>query len=195
MQKHSDEALVAYLDGELDAAEQRDVEAWLDADPAVRDRLSALAQSTDLVRGAYADIVNEPVPERLLAAARGETYARRGQRPGRIRGPARRAGPAGRCLADADISVSPRPRRCSASLLAEPALMSGWGCCHEAARRNKRSLPRPRRSASGSIMPPPPTSWRSMPETVCWSMSRPTTTRARRCSGSARTCRRCGFPI
>src|SRR3954453_6509485 len=73
MQKHSDEALVAYLDGELDPAERHHVEAWLDADPAVRDRLSALAQSADLVRRAYVDIVNEPVPERLLAVARGES--------------------------------------------------------------------------------------------------------------------------
>jgi anti-sigma factor RsiW len=75
MQKHSDEALVAYLDGELDIAERRHVEAWLDADPAVRDRLAALAQATELARGAYADIVNEPLPERLIAAARGETLA------------------------------------------------------------------------------------------------------------------------
>ena len=75
MQKRSDEALVAYLDGELDAAEQRHVEAWLDADPAVRERLAALAQSADLVRNAYAEIANEPIPERLLAAARGETRA------------------------------------------------------------------------------------------------------------------------
>ena len=73
MPKHSDEALVAYLDGELDSAERRHVEAWLEADPAVRDRLAALAQSADLVRPAYADIVNEPVPQRLIAAARGET--------------------------------------------------------------------------------------------------------------------------
>ncbi len=73
MHKHSDEALVAYLDGELDGAERRHVEAWLDADPAVRERLAALGQSADLVRSAYADIVNEPVPERLIAAARGET--------------------------------------------------------------------------------------------------------------------------
>ena len=43
MQKHSDEALVAYLDGELEPAERRDVEAWLDADPVARDRLAALA--------------------------------------------------------------------------------------------------------------------------------------------------------
>jgi len=71
MQRHSDEALVAYLDGELDADERRRVEAWLEADPLVRERLTALAQTGDLVRGAYADIVNEPVPARLIAAARG----------------------------------------------------------------------------------------------------------------------------
>jgi len=71
MPKHSDEALVAYLDGELDSAERRHVEAWLEADPAVRDRLAALAQSADLVRSAYVDIVNEPVPPRLIAAASG----------------------------------------------------------------------------------------------------------------------------
>ena len=73
MQKHSDEALIAYLDGELEPEEQRHVAAWLDADPAGRDRLAALARSADLIRTAYADIANEPVPERLLAAARGET--------------------------------------------------------------------------------------------------------------------------
>jgi len=75
MLKHSDEALVAYLDGELEPADQRDVEAWLDADPAARERLTALAQSGDLLRSAFADIVNEPVPEYLIAAARGETAA------------------------------------------------------------------------------------------------------------------------
>jgi len=75
MPKHSDDALVAYLDGELDDAERSHVEAWLEADPAVRDRLAGLAQSAELVRGAYADIVNEPVPARLIAAASGETAA------------------------------------------------------------------------------------------------------------------------
>lgn len=75
MQKHSDEALIAYLDGELDPTERRHVEAWLDADPAVRGRLDALAQSTALVRGAFADVIDEAVPERLIAAARGETAA------------------------------------------------------------------------------------------------------------------------
>src|SRR5579862_7540146 len=73
MQKHSDEALVAYLDGELDADERAHVEAWLDADPAVRDRLLALADSATVLRNAFADFVADPVPERLIAAARGET--------------------------------------------------------------------------------------------------------------------------
>jgi len=73
MQKRSDETLVAYLDGELDGAERQHVEAWLAADTEARDRLAGLAQSSDLVRSAYGDIVNEPVPERLIAAARGQT--------------------------------------------------------------------------------------------------------------------------
>jgi len=72
MQKHSDEALVAYLDGELDTAERAHVEAWLAADPAVRDRLLALSESATTLRAAFADLVAEPVPERLIAAARGE---------------------------------------------------------------------------------------------------------------------------
>ena len=70
MQKRSDETLVAYLDGELDAAERDQVEAWLGADPVARDRLGALAEATALVRSAYQEVVNEPVPERLIAAAR-----------------------------------------------------------------------------------------------------------------------------
>ena len=73
MQVHSDESLVAYLDGELAGEERARIEAWLDADPAARDRLLALAESARLVRNAFAAIVNEPVPERLIAAARGET--------------------------------------------------------------------------------------------------------------------------
>jgi len=75
MQKHSDDTLVAYLDGELDSAERQHVEAWLAADAAARDRLAGLAQSATLVRSAYVDIVNEAVPERLIAAARGENGA------------------------------------------------------------------------------------------------------------------------
>jgi anti-sigma factor RsiW len=73
MRKHSDEALVAYLDGELDETTRQDVDSWLEADAAARDRLMALAASASLVRSAFADILNEEIPERLIVAARGET--------------------------------------------------------------------------------------------------------------------------
>jgi anti-sigma factor RsiW len=73
MQKQSDEALVAYLDGELDDAACRQLDASIDADPELRERLAALSQSTELVRSAFADVVAEPIPERLIAAARGES--------------------------------------------------------------------------------------------------------------------------
>lgn len=72
MQKSDDERLTAYLDGESDAAERRAVEAWLDADPAARARLAELAATASLLRLAFDEILHEPVPERLIAAARGD---------------------------------------------------------------------------------------------------------------------------
>jgi anti-sigma factor RsiW len=107
MLKRNDEALAAYLDGELDAAEQRHVEAWLDAEPAARDRLAGLAQASELARSAYAGILDEPVPERLIAAIRAADTA----------APAR----------DAEIFVL-RPRR---SAHARP--MRQWGVAVAAA--------------------------------------------------------------
>src|SRR5205823_14752451 len=75
MQKRSDDRLIAYLDGEVDVSERREIEAWLDADPAARDKLAALAESAALVRSAFDEVLHEPVPERLIAAARGERVA------------------------------------------------------------------------------------------------------------------------
>jgi anti-sigma factor RsiW len=78
MQRLGDDRLVAYLDGELETAQRREVEAWLDADPAARQQLAALADTTHLLRLAYDAVVHEPVPDRLIAAARGETAAQAG---------------------------------------------------------------------------------------------------------------------
>jgi anti-sigma factor RsiW len=72
MQRLDDERLVAYLDGELETAQRRDVEAWLDADPAARQELAALADSTHLLRLAYDEVLHERLPDRLIATARGE---------------------------------------------------------------------------------------------------------------------------
>jgi anti-sigma factor RsiW len=72
MQQRSDDRLVAYLDGELEVAQRREVEAWLDADPAARRRMVALAESGHLLRLAFDEAIHEPIPDRLIAAARGE---------------------------------------------------------------------------------------------------------------------------
>ena len=73
MSRHSDDRLVAYLDGEIEAQDRREIEAWLDSDPSARERLAALAQSTELARQAYDEVMHAPLPDRLIAAARGET--------------------------------------------------------------------------------------------------------------------------
>ena len=75
MQKRSDDLLVAYLEGELELVDRREVEAWLDSDSAARDQLAALAISAKLVRRAFDEVLHEPVPERLIAAARAERVA------------------------------------------------------------------------------------------------------------------------
>ena len=72
MQKRGDDRLIAYLDGEVDVSERREIEAWLDSDPAARDKLAALAQSAALVRSAFDEVLHEPLPDRLIAAARGQ---------------------------------------------------------------------------------------------------------------------------
>jgi anti-sigma factor RsiW len=68
MQKLNDELLVAYLDGELDDKQRADVEAGLEQDSSVRDRLTRLGESTALVRAAFDELLREPVPEHLIAA-------------------------------------------------------------------------------------------------------------------------------
>ncbi len=73
MQRLGDDRLVAYLDGELETAQRREVEAWLEVDPAARQQLAALADSTHLLRLAYDEVLHEALPDRLIAAARGES--------------------------------------------------------------------------------------------------------------------------
>jgi anti-sigma factor RsiW len=75
MQRLGDDRLVAYLDGELETAQRIEVEAWLDADPAARQQLAALAEQAQLLRLAFDEVLREAVPDRLISAARGETAA------------------------------------------------------------------------------------------------------------------------
>jgi anti-sigma factor RsiW len=75
MQKPNDETLIAFLDGELDADQRSEVESWLESDAELRDRVAALAASAEALRAVFEPVLHEPVPERLLAAARGATEA------------------------------------------------------------------------------------------------------------------------
>ncbi|HLZ65370.1 MAG TPA: hypothetical protein VKQ29_04010 [Aliidongia sp.] len=75
MQRPSDEVLVAYLDGEVDETTAVEVESWLERDPELRNRLLALTESAAQIRDAFDEILREPVPERLIAAARGRPAA------------------------------------------------------------------------------------------------------------------------
>ncbi len=75
MQKPSDEIIVAYVDGELEASVRAEVEVWLESDAAGRDQVARLAESAQLLRAAFDPVLHEPVPERLLAAARGESVS------------------------------------------------------------------------------------------------------------------------
>lgn len=71
----NDERWMAYVDGELDAGERAAFEAALAGDP----QLAQLVREQQALRRRVADAftpdLDEPVPERLLAAARGQAVA------------------------------------------------------------------------------------------------------------------------
>lgn len=63
----TDEMLMAHVDGELSPAEMAAIEAMAAGDPDVAARLARHRLLSGAVAGAYADVVEEPVPERLTA--------------------------------------------------------------------------------------------------------------------------------
>jgi anti-sigma factor RsiW len=71
----SDETLMAYADGELDAATRATVEAAMRENPEIGRRVAHHRALRDAMRGAFSAVLDEPVPERLIAAARGRTGA------------------------------------------------------------------------------------------------------------------------
>jgi hypothetical protein len=71
----SDETLMAYADGELDAATRASVEAAMQEDPEIRQRVARHRALRETLRGAFSAVLDEPVPDRLIQAARGQTGA------------------------------------------------------------------------------------------------------------------------
>jgi len=70
MTELDDTTLVAYVDGELDAATAREVERALETSPAARNTVAQLRTSAALVRAAFADALHEPPPAGLVARLR-----------------------------------------------------------------------------------------------------------------------------
>ena len=69
----SDETLMAYADGELDATARAAVESAMSEDPQIEKRIAAHRTLRRKVQAAYSAELSEGVPERLLRAAGGAT--------------------------------------------------------------------------------------------------------------------------
>ncbi|MEP3072233.1 zf-HC2 domain-containing protein [Maricaulis sp.] len=65
-----DETLMAYVDGELDAAENARVEAALRDDPALRRRAKTMQSLRGTLAGHFNPVLSEPVPDHLEALVR-----------------------------------------------------------------------------------------------------------------------------
>lgn len=63
-----DNTLIAYLDGQLPEADYGTLEQALQRDEALRTRLQALADSSELARRAFDPVLLEPLPPQLIAA-------------------------------------------------------------------------------------------------------------------------------
>jgi hypothetical protein len=66
----SDETLMAYVDGELDAEARTAVDAAVAADPEVAQRLAQHKALRLSLQRTYDEVLSEPVPQRLVNAAR-----------------------------------------------------------------------------------------------------------------------------
>lgn len=75
-----DETLMAYVDGELDAAARTAIETAMATDADLAQRVAQHRALRSRLHNAFDPVLEEPVPERLLAAARGtSTSARSGR--------------------------------------------------------------------------------------------------------------------
>src|SRR5579883_1234043 len=81
----SDEVLMAYADGELDTTARAEVERAMAADPQIGRRVAEHEALRARLRSTYDSVLNEPVPDRLRAAARGAAVRDRRAAEGAVR--------------------------------------------------------------------------------------------------------------
>jgi len=70
MMKWTDDTLMAFADGELDAVQRADIERELATDAVLRERVTALTLQRERVAAAFAPVLDEPVPDHLAGLLR-----------------------------------------------------------------------------------------------------------------------------
>jgi hypothetical protein len=68
---YDDEILMAYADGELDEAQRAAISAAVEKDPELARRVERHRATRARVAGAFARVLDQPLPEKLITAARG----------------------------------------------------------------------------------------------------------------------------
>ncbi len=68
---YDDETLMAYADGELDEAQRAAISAAVEKDPALARRVERHRATRARVAGAFARVLEQPLPGKLITAARG----------------------------------------------------------------------------------------------------------------------------
>lgn len=74
-----DDILVAFVDGELDAGTHEKVAQAAASDPRIRQRVEMFRRTGELSRGAFAAVLEEPLPRALL-----DTVEEAGRKPARV---------------------------------------------------------------------------------------------------------------
>ena len=69
--KYDDETLMAYVDGEVDAKLRADIDAAIAGNPELARRVEKQRAVRAKVAGAFAKVLDQPLPDNLLRAARG----------------------------------------------------------------------------------------------------------------------------
>ena len=66
---YDDEILMAYVDGELDAKRSAEIAAAVEKEPALARRVEQQRALRAKISGAFAKVLDQPVPDRLTRAA------------------------------------------------------------------------------------------------------------------------------
>lgn len=71
--KYDDDTLMAFADGELDEAQRAEIAAAMEKDPELARRVANHRELRVRVADAFSPVLGQPVPDRLVTAARGAT--------------------------------------------------------------------------------------------------------------------------